>query len=196
MAITVSLYEESGNLVGGRGSTIIEANNIGWKASGSSEDNEYVYAPISRPEGSAVFAHSYKKVNFLKIEGTYGIATRVRIKISGDILNTAPEAGLAITNKVRLFYKLTSTYEEPTNQFSGDLMYIAPGESIVLYPALSLTAPNNADLYPQHLASDTTYYSQYLVTQLFVEKGAITDFGNIGELNIECYVDEYEDNNI
>lgn len=231
MAITVSLYEESGAPVSGRGSTIIETNNIGWKSSGSDETNEYVYNPISRPTGNTPFAYSFKKINFIKIEGTWGLATRVRFKISGDLLNKAAEEGLAFTNKVRLFYKITNVYEAPSNAFAGDMMYIAPGETITLYPALSLEGPNTADQYLQHIVdsrdvvtyvprvdefgapvidpgtglqyidtvhTDTpnVYYSQYLVTQLFVEQGEDTDFGNLGELNIECYVDEYEDTNI
>lgn len=196
MSIIVRLYEESGPVVAGRGANIIEVDNIGWKSAGTDETSEYVYDPISRPTGSAPFSYSYKKVNFIKIEGTYGIASRVRFKIYGDLLNKTHEEGYAFTDKVRLFYKLTDVYETPTNTFDGTLMYIAPGESKVVYPALSLTSPTSARAYPQYLESNTTYYTQYLVTQLFVEQGTPADFGNLGELNIECYVDEYEDGNI
>lgn len=197
MSITVSLYEDSGPTVDGHGTTRILVDNIGWKSSSSDETNEYAYNPIIRPEGVVPYTYSYKKYNYLEFHGTYVAGSRVRIKISGNITGAPPDDA-AGTNKIRLFYKLTNTYEQPSNAFDGSLIYLPPGETKILYPTLSTTGPEVVGTYPQYLTADTTYYSQYLVTQLFVENdnGSMTSFGNIGELNIECYLDEYEDGNL
>ena len=61
--------------------------------------------------------------------------------------------------------------------------------SLTLYPRLSTTGVGFS--YYRHLAQNTTYYTQYLVTRVLVEPG--TTFGNIGDLTIACLVDEYED---
>lgn len=197
MGISVDLYEDSGPVTNGHGTTRILVDNIGWKSSSSDETNEYAYNPIIRPEGTTPFSYSYKKYNYLVFSGTYITGSRVRIKISGNILGSPPE-GAAGTNKIRLFYKLTNTYEQPSNAFEGDLIYLPSGETKILYLNLSTTGPESATTNPQYLTADTTYYSQYLVTQLFVENdnGSMSSFGNIGELNIECYLDEYEDGNV
>jgi len=100
------------------------------------------------------------------------------------------------TGAIRLFYKLTNIYEQPNSTWDGSLMYIAPGETKILYPAVSTTGPEAATSYLQYLTANATYYSQYLVTQLVVEQGTEVDFGNIGELNIEWYMDEYEGTNV
>ena len=130
----------------------------------------------------------------MKIAGTYAKGSRPRIRITGNYTG-APPTGYAGTDKVKLFYKLTDIYEQPNNTWDGTLMYIGPGDSHVLYPTVSTTGPEAAATYQQYLTGNATYYSCYLVTQLVVEGGNVSDFGNIGEMFVEFYMDEYEGTN-
>lgn len=189
MTMTVELYEDSGTAVAGRGTTRIAVENIGWKNSGLDESNSYIYHPITRSETDVVW--SYTKYNFMKISGTYAAGARPRIQISGDVAGSAPE-GYQSTTKVKLYYKLTNEYETPSNAMDGSLIYVPPG-GITVYPKLSTVGPEDAaSTYVHHLAGNTTYFSQYLVTQLLVEPGTAFDYGNLGELVVKVFVDEYE----
>lgn len=189
MTMIVELYEDSGTAVAGRGTTRIAVENIGWKSSGLDESNSYIYHPITRSETDVVW--SYTKYNFMKISGTYAAGARPRIQISGNVAGLAPE-GYQSTTKVKLYYKLTNEYETPSNAMDGSLIYVPPG-GITVYPKLSTVGPEDASsTYVHHLAGDTTYFSQYLVTQLLVEPGTAFDYGNLGELVVKVFVDEYE----
>lgn len=195
MALNVTVWEDSGPITSNRGTTRIQVTNIGWKSTGTDETNLYVYNPIIRPQDNIPLTYSYKKYNYMKIAGTYPVGCRPRIKIRGDY-NGDPPQGYEGTDKVRLYYKLSTVYEEPNNTWDGSLIYIPPGATRILYPMVSTSGPESASSYSQYLTANTTYYSQYLVTQLVVEQGAEVDFGNIGELNIEWYMDEYEGTNV
>lgn len=187
--MTVELYEDSGALAAGRGTTRIAVENIGWKSSGLDESNSYIYHPITRSTTDVVW--SYTKYNFMKISGTYAAGARPRIKISGNVAG-APLKDYKGTTKVKLYYKLTNEYETPSNSMDGSLIYVPPG-GITVYPKLSTTGPEDAAAaYVHHLAGNTTYFSQYLVTQLLVEPGTVLEYGNLGELVVELLVDEYE----
>lgn len=189
MTMLVELYEDSGTAVAGRGTTRIAVENIGWKSSGLDESNSYIYHPITRSETDVVW--SYTKYNFMKISGTYAAGARPRIQISGNVAGAAPE-GYDSTTKVKLYYKLTNEYETPSNAMDGSLIYVPPG-GITVYPKLSTVGPEDASsTYVHHLAGNTTYFSQYLVTQLLVEPGTAFDYGNLGELVVKVFVDEYE----
>lgn len=189
MTMLVELYEDSGTAVAGRGTTRIAVENIGWKNSGLDESNSYIYHPITRSETDVVW--SYTKYNFMKISGTYAAGARPRIQISGNVAGAAPE-GYQSTTKVKLYYKLTNEYETPSNAMDGSLIYVPPG-GITVYPKLSTVGPEDASsTYVHHLAGNTTYFSQYLVTQLLVEPGTAFDYGNLGELVVKVFVDEYE----
>lgn len=197
MAITITIFEDSGPLLNGKGTNRTAVTNIGWKSNGLDETDPYIYGPLIRPEGDTPFTYSFKKYNFLKIEGTYPIASRPRIKFTGNY-NGAPPQGYEKSgaNQVRLYYKLTNEYETPNNDWDGSLMYLPPGVTQTVYPAMSVVGPELATTYPQYLIGNITYYTQYLVTQLLVPAGTSIDFGNIGELNIEWFFDEYEGTNV
>lgn len=197
MSVTISLYEDTGALTSGHGSTQSVVENIGWKSSGTDESSHYVYNPIIRPQDEIPFTYSYKKYNYMKIEGTYPIGSRPRIKISNGITGAPPDgmAGCEDGSQLRLYYKLTNIYEQPNNQWDGTMIFLPAGDTII-YPAVSTTGPEAAVIYPHYLSGNTTYYTQYLVTQLIVGQGTSKDFGNIGEVNMEWYMDEYEDTNV
>jgi len=191
MTITVDLYQDSGAVSSGHGTTRISVNNVGWKNSGLDETNSFVYYPLIRPEVTP-FGYSFTMYNYLKISGTYPKGSRMRLRVSGAV-DGAPPSGYVGTDKVRLFYKLTNTYTTPSNAFDGSLIYLPPGVAQTLYPRISTVGPEAATSYTQYMSANTTYYTEYLVTQLFVEAGSVAEFGNIGQLNIKVFMDEYED---
>ena len=190
MSINIQLYEETST---GK----VAVSNIGWRSAGTDDTSFYVYNPIIRPQGDTIFTYSFKKYNYAKIEGTYPIGSRPRIKISNGITGAPPDqlAGCEDGSQLRLYYKLTNTFESPNDQWDGTMIFLPAGETII-YPAVSTSGPESATTYPQYLSGNTTYYTQYLVTQLVAGQGTVRDFGNIGEVNIEWYMDEYEDTNV
>lgn len=195
MSIELSIWEDTGPVSSGHGTTRTQVTNIGWKASGLDDaTDDYAYSPLIRPQNGVPFTYSYKKYNYLKIEGTYAAASRPRIKFTGNYNGTPPD-GLEGQGDIRIYYKLTNTYEQPNNQYDGELIYLEPGQVQVVYPTVSTVGPEAATDHPQFLNTDTTYYTQYLVTQVLVPAGLETEFGNIGDINIEWYIDEYEDTN-
>lgn len=192
MAITIQLYQDTGAVVSGHGTTRIPVTNIGWKSNGTDETNSYVFYPINRPEDVATpFGYSFKQYHYIKISGAYPAGSRLRFNISGGVNATRP-AGYEGSGSARLFYKLTNTYQVPDDTFDGSMIFLPSGTTQMIYPTVSTTGPEAATSYIKHLAQDTTYYTQYLVTQLFVDQGLETEFGNIGELHITALVDEYE----
>lgn len=190
MTITVQLYQDSGAVVSSHGTTRISVTNVGWKNSGTDETNSFVFYPIQRPT-AVPFAYSYMSYNYLKISGTYPQGSRLRMQISGSVTGSPP-VGYQGTTKSKLYYKLTNTYAVPSNAFDGSMIYLPEGVTQELYPRVSTTGPEAATGYLKYLATDTTYYSEYLVTQLFVEQGLDTEYGNIGQLKIKLFLDEYE----
>ena len=71
----------------------------------------------------------------------------------------------------------------------------------MLYPRVSTTDPSAATTYQQYLAANTTYYTEYLVTQLVVEQWdpsnpqGLYGYGNIGQLKVKFECDEYDGTN-
>lgn len=192
MTITCELYQDSGAVVSSHGATRISVDNIGWKSSGLDETYSYVYYPIRRPTTSP-FSYSYTQYTYGKVSGTYVNGRAPRFVISGNV-NGSPPLGYAGTSGVRLYYKITSTYAAPTNTWDGSLIFIPGGSSLTLYPKINTTGPEAAGSYTHPLLANTTYYTQYLVTQLVVEAGS--GYGNIGALQIALHVDEYETTDI
>lgn len=64
--------------------------------------------------------------------------------------------------------------------------------SATLWPMLSTVSPEYADSIIMNLTPNTTYYTNYLITQLYVRAGTETEVGNIPEINIQLLVDDYE----
>ena len=196
MALTVEIFEDSGALTLGHGTTRIITDNIGWKSSGLDETNHFVFYPLRRPDSG--FTYSFIKYTYFKISGTYAKASRPRI-----IINHSLRIGGECIGRTKLYYKLTNTYAEPTNAFDGSMIYIPPDDeepNIRLYPRTSTVGPEVATTYNQYLNTNTTYYTEYFVTQLFVhttdyvdpEVVAASIYGNISSPLIKFEVDEYE----
>ena len=190
MTIEVEVFEDSGALLSGHGTTRQSVTNVGWKSSSLDETNHYVYYPVYRSKTDWGF--SYPKYNYIKISGTYAAGARPRMTISGSVIG-APPSGYTGTHKVRLYYKLTNTYGSQSDAMDGTLIYLPPGVTQTVYPRMSTTGPEVATAYTKHLTGSTTYFSEYLVTQLYVEPDATRfRYGNIGEIVIKFHMDEYE----
>lgn len=190
MTLNVEFYQDTGPKVSNHGTTRVSVNNIGWKSNGLDETNSYVFYPINRSDTGDTH-WCYTQYTYVKISGTYPAASRPKFYISGAIDGAAPDGHVG-TNKVRLFYKLTNEYNPPSGNIDGSLIYLPPGVTQVLYPMMSDVGPEMATSYIQHCSGNTTYYTQYLVTQLLVEPGTKFDYGNVGELHVKFTIDEYE----
>lgn len=190
MSITVELFEATGPL-----KTIEEADQMNWKAI-SAIDSVYPYwqFPIKRPYENAdeLYNVSYVKYIYGKISGTYSKAKRVRWQLT-DI----PQLG------TKLYYKMTNSYVNPNQLLMGTGTYI--NSPVILFPCLSSVSADNASSYLMNLTPNTTYYTNYLVTQLYVPRGVWTNVGNTTQLvrseenpdgepsmKIKLIVDDYE----
>ena len=193
MAITLELYEDTGPLLAGRGTTTTLADSIGWKDDGSDETNAYVFYPLKRPISPVTETYSYTKYNFIKVSGTYPRATRLRFTLGGNYTGAAPSGYVDCSGKVKIYYKITNVYNPPANTAPSGMVYLPPGVIVDIIPYISLIGPNDAtSLLPLDLLTNTNYWTGYLVTQLVVEPGAWDEYGNIGVCNFTCYLDEYE----
>lgn len=198
MALNITLYEETGVPVSGRG-TVSPVINFGWKSSGTDDSDHYVYDPILTPAGTNAVTQSYTKVHFFKIDGTYAKAVRPRITISHKQTRIDGYEGYG---KILLHYRFMDSYEQPHSGWDGATTFIPwkniilPDNSVVelttttIYPKLSTTGPHTGQQYVSELAANGTYYTQYLVTQLLVPDGLA--IGNLGDTEITFEVDEYE----
>ena len=88
-------------------------------------------------------------------------------------------AGSGIASKVRILYKWTNVYEEPDNTLLNGVFY-DPTNAPIWIPKLSTVGPEAATSYITP-AANTTYYTAYLVTQLYMDKSADDDYGNLEE---------------
>lgn len=188
MTINIDQYQDSGTLTSGRGATTTLIANIGLMTNGAAEATQYPVYPIIRP-ASAPLASSYEYFTFFKLSGTYAAGSRVRIQISGNVNGANADGYTTVGTGARLYYRLSDTYYTPDATDNGDLVFYN-GTTVTLFPKISITGPTTDLNYVQHLTADTTYYTQYLILRLLVEQGST--YGNIGDLAIQCYVDEYE----
>jgi hypothetical protein len=224
MTIDIDHYQDSGPASAGRGAISTLITNIGWKAAASAESSPYVIDPIVRPTEAVAsftvsvpgvisscgnniddaswvvnqsrlpkFAVSYDYYTFFKLSGTYAKASRVRIAITGDVNGAAPTGYDSATGGLRLYFRLTDTYQTPAAVDDGELRFYAGGGEL-MFPKISTIGPSTGLDYVQFLATNTTYYTQFLHTRLYVPPGA--GYGNAGEVNFQCYVDEYEDTDV
>lgn len=183
MAIIIDQYQDSGPLLSGRGTTTTLINNVGWMNSGAAEGLTYADYPLIRPTIEP-FTRSFTYYTFFKLSGTYVKGSRVRVKIAG------------LPSDIRIYNRLTDTYITPSSDHGGDLDYlvlIPTVNSVTLYPRLSTVGPNTGLSYPQYLSANTTYYTEYIKTQVYVEAGA--SYASVQNL-FKCYVDEYEEDDL
>lgn len=174
MALTVELWEDSGTLSVGRGTIIQEVDNLGFKNSSLDETTTFADFPIRRPINTELFTTSYKKYYHFKFYGTYTNLRNVSVLFEGD-----PEgsAGTELAGKVRILYKWSNVYATPDTTLLDGITY-DPTNPPIWTPKLSTTGPNAATSYIDPVAN-TTYYTQFLITQLYIDKSSGSDFGNL-----------------
>ena len=121
-----------------------------------------------------MFTTSYKKYYYFKFEGTYAEVQNIAIQFEND-----PEgiAGSTIAGNLRILYKWTNTYAVPTTDLLDGITY-DPTDPPVWQPKLSAVGPEVATSYIDP-AANTTYYTPYLVTQLYLDKSTDNDYGNL-----------------
>jgi hypothetical protein len=197
MAITLETWEDTGAATGSppRGTTRQSVDGLSWKDSPLDETVPYADYPVRRPEigGSPAYYTSYSKYYYLKISGTYPLATRLTARFDGNVNGT--RSGYKVTNGLRIYYKWTSTYAAPsTTLISSD--YIDTATDLIWYPKFSTVGPQAATTRLNTLTGNTTYYTEYLVTQLYVAPGEWTDYGNIGDVKLKFVLHEYESTDI
>jgi hypothetical protein len=204
MSIDIDHYQDSGPVISGRGTNTTQIDNIGWMNSGAAEGFQYPIYPIIRPTAQT-YVYSYDYYTFFKLSGIYAAASRPRITISGNIRTSLIGDAIGVDHNsdglvneddhsVKMYYELTGTYATPDNTSLGGLIYYTDS-TITLYPRLSTTGPNANLSYVKYLAANTTYYTEYLHTRLYV-RGNPTSYGNVGPLTILCFNDEYESNDL
>lgn len=196
MAITLEIFEDSGTQTGSplKGTTRIQVDNIGWKASGLDETFTFADYPIVRPELPQSASFSFHKYNFVKISGTYPLASRLQATLVGDTESGSLD-GLILAGKVRLYYKWTNVYNTPTNAVLSGSLY-DPNQLPIWRPMFSSVGPESATSKLNTMVANTTYYSSYLVTQLYVEPSLWTEYGNLGDLKMQFDLHEYENTDI
>ena len=176
MALNLSVWEDSGAVVAGHGTTRIEVDNLGFKDSPVDETNTFADYPIRRPIDDELYTLSYKKYYYFKFDGTYSSVSSFTAYLDGD-----PEgvAGSGIASKIRILYKWTNVYAVPDNTLLDGIFY-DPANPPIWNPKLSTVGPEVATSYVTP-APNTTYYTAYLVTQLYIDKSTSNDYGNLEE---------------
>lgn len=193
MAITMEIFEDSGET----GSPVQPAlsqsiNNVGWKDSALDETYVFVDYPIARPIPPASYSLSYWKYNYVKISGTYPAATRLQLKLSGDPEGAAHDALVDCNGGVRIYYKFSNTYSGNQNGLLSGTLYTPGSDPWFPLFTSSVNGPQDATTRINSMATDTTYYSNYFITQLYVEEGDWIDYGNIGAIQMRFTLHEYE----
>lgn len=178
MALNLSVWEDSGAVIGGHGTTREEVDNIGFKDSSVPESVTFADYPIRRPtndDHSELFRVSYKKYFYFKFAGTYTDVKNFAVFFDGD-----PEgiAGSSIAGNLRVIYKWTNTYEVPDNNLLSGITY-DPTNAPIWVPKISSVGPEAATSYINNPTANTTYYTQYLVTQLYLDISSDDDYGNL-----------------
>ena len=175
MAITKQLFERTG------ASTHTELSNINFKSSGLQADAYYLYT-VNRPDvdGAQQMQSSYTKVVYAKVSGTYGRIERPRWQIN------APD--LISSDKAHLMVGMRSAYTQPTE--STDYTLTNLNEPKYLFPntATSLGATS----YQKVWTANQTFYTNYLVLQVLVEKGGDAEFLNSQQFEVKFEYDVYE----
>lgn len=192
MAWTIQLWEDHGAATGSPsvGTTRQEVDNIGWRDSFTDETSPYVDSPLQRPYGSLQYGLSYTKYNYFKVIKDSGNSYMRDARIQFINTMTGAGNGSGIASGVRLYYKWATSYVAPNNNFLGG-SYLNPGDVAIWNPLVSDTGPETAVNQLTGFRT-TTFYTQYLVTQLYVEPSAWDDFGNLQpDFKIELTFDEY-----
>lgn len=175
MAIKIEIFERTGSASSPTDELV---TNMNWKSQSVNDSiNKYYYFPIKLPDGSLA-NYSVPKYLYAKISGTYTGAKRVRWKLSG----TNDQGN-------RVMWNISDLYATPVPQIMGGLSYM-PGDVLVV-PKLSTSGPDGAPALTPNLAANTTYYTNFLVTQFMVDNSSAS-VGNSEEIGVYLILDEYE----
>ena len=172
MALTLSVWEDSGALIAGHGTIRNEVDNIGYKASSLDETFTFADYPIRRPINDEMFTTSFTKYYYFKFAGTYTELNSFVVHFEGN-----PDWALGDAN-VRLLTKWTNVYAPPSTDLLNGVTYEA-NKPALWVPKISTVGPEAATAYQTPVAN-TTYYTAYLVTQLYLDTGDASDYGNLG----------------
>lgn len=190
MSVNIDLYEDTGPVSGGRGTTITNIVNWNLKANGTATavyypTDETTDAPLIRPRRTpGAQTLSYKKYLSFKIDGTYARIKNMRIKFK---LGTDDDSE-ANTDQAQLFYKLTNTYQVPDDSFDGDMLCVSTnGEPFggVIVPFFG-ASPQTATTRQVTYGPDQELWTCFIVVQMRVNNECI--IGNSSEfyLSFEC----------
>lgn len=175
MALNISVWEDSGALIGGHGTVRNEVDNLGFKSSSLDETFTFADYPIRRPIDDELFTVSYTKYYYFKLQGTYSELRSAAVQFEGQV---DWNFGSPNDRNVRIVTKWTNVYTPPSTNLLTGVTY-EPEHPAVWIPKLSTVGPEAAVSYLNPVAN-TTYYTQYLVTQLYLESGDADDYGNLG----------------
>lgn len=177
MPINIEIYERTGPT---SSPTDTLVTNMNWKSQSLADNlHKYYYYPIRLPMDGDMISCSVPKFIYAKISGTYASAKRVRWNISSEE---------GVDQGARLNVGTRSAYSTPTPTYQGDLSSYQPG---VIVPKLSTAGPTSSPVLLNTLVTNTTYYTDFLVTQ-FILTDAASSVGNSNVFSVELILDEFE----
>jgi hypothetical protein len=187
--IDMVAFRDEGPVISGRG-TPIEVDDFNMKSSASYTieyfpTKETTGAPLVRPVLLGEQALSFKVYTFFRLTGDTEVVKNLRFTVSVE--------GTGEADGVQLFYKHTNVYQEPTDAYDGDMIYLGtPGGSILqaqFWPNFSTVGPHLATSRASSytLATGTPLYTNYFVTQLRVNKGSTVGNSCEFKLKLSCH---------
>jgi len=175
MAIIKELFERTSTAT----HTLI--SQINFKSTGVAVDAYYLNT-VNRPDndGAVQFQASYTKVIYAKVSGTYNRIERPRWRIE------APD--LIGNDKVHLFVGMRDSYTQPVGTPDYTLTNLNEGKDFFPNTGVALSPTT----YTKQWLNDTTFYTNYLVLQVYVQKGTDTEFLNSEQFEVKFEYDTYE----
>lgn len=186
MAINVEIWEDAGAIISSRGTIRNEVANIGYKNSALDETFQFYDYINNRPHSGDLYGLSFIKYNYFKLYGSYTEVNTLRIKFNGPLVGAGNGSGVA--SKIRIFYKWSTNYAVPNNNLLSGT-YWDVNNIPTWSPLLSTTGPEGTMNEVFDLSPNTTYYTPYLITQLYMEPSDWEDYGNINpNFEVDCTV--------
>lgn len=181
MAIKIEIFERTGSASSPTDELV---TNMNWKSQSVNDSiNKYYYFPVRLPDGTLA-NYSVPKYLYAKISGTYTGAKRVRWRLVGN-----PDPNRDKGNRV--MWNTADAYATPQPIISGGLMTLSNTADTIIIPKLSTSGPDGAPALTPNLAANTTYYTNFLVTQFMVDNSSAS-VGNSEEIGVYLILDEYE----
>lgn len=177
MAVSLQIYE----YLGGSPSTET-ITNANLKSIAGDKTNNYVFYPLQRPELPTLGTISYNKYVFVKF--TIGGATTAVKRIRWIPTGTSE-------HKTRTFYGLFNTFTTPITTLDGRLTLLEDDTGCIV-PRIGSGSPMGATSLMYEITTPGTYYTEFLVTQLYVDRDpANMEIGNTDAVNWKLTFDEY-----